>query len=372
MKVIALPTGGTFQTSPPVTGAVTGYLWKQNGGPMPSDPRYTGWAGKTLKIAKLIESDAGDYACDVITAGGTLPTTARLIVYNAKPVIHTPGPAPEDPIVMSEAIVGGNYFWLLPIDGDPLLTPTSFTATGLPAGLVINKTNGVVSGVPKVALTAAKDYAVTFTASNAKGKATAKATLRLHPLPANTTGTYAGPVAREGGFYSGLGGRVDLTIQSTGAYSGKLLLAGTSLSFKGSLNTALGSLYPTATTAIKRKNLPDLVVRFTVDTANHRLTDAELDDGSVTPAFTAWRSRWGTAMPAEDLAALQASASSTSRCCPPWAIRTAIPRARVLPRSKSPPPGVSPSAARWPTAPPSPAPALPGRWVRCWSTASST
>lgn len=302
-KTVALPTGGTFRSTAPVSGTVTGYLWRQGMSSIPNDPRYTGWAGKTLQITRLVETDAANYFCDMTTAGGPLTTETRLIVYNDKPVILTPGPTADDPIVMPEAIVSGAYApWPVPIDASPLLTPTSFSASGLPKGLVINKTTGVVSGVPSVALTAVKDYAVVFTASNAKGKMTAKATLKLHPLPANTIGTYTGPVVRTAGFYSGLGGRVDLSVTSTGAYSGKVLLAGTTLSFKGVLSASLASVESTATAVIKRSKLTDLLVSFTVDPANQRLKSAQLNDGTFVSAFAAWRNLW--ALP--EGAALQA------------------------------------------------------------------
>lgn len=292
-KTVALPTGATFRYSAPASGTVTSYLWRQGMSSIPNDPRYTGWAGRTLQITRLIETDAANYFCDLTTAGGPMTTETRLIVYNAKPVILTPGPTAEDPIVMPDAIVGGAYAaWPLPIDTDPLFTPTSFTASGLPSGLVIHKTTGVVSGVPSVALLAARDYAVIFTATNAKGKTTAKATLKLNPLPANTTGAYSGPVERLAGFYSGLGGRVDLTITSTGSYSGKLLLAGTTLSFRGVLTSTLASVESTATAVIKRSKLTDLVVSFTVDPVNQRLKTAQLNDGTFASAFEAWRNLW--------------------------------------------------------------------------------
>jgi photosystem II stability/assembly factor-like uncharacterized protein len=293
VKTLALPTGATFQYAAPVAGTVASYLWRQGPAPIPDDPRYTGWASKTLQIRRLVETDAANYFCDITTAGGSLTTETRLIVYNAKPVILTPGPTSEDPILMPDAIVGGSYAaWPVPIDTDPLLTPTSYSASGLPKGLTLNRISGIVSGVPTVALAAARDYPVVFTAANAKGKTTARALLRLHPLPAQTIGSYSGPVERVAGFYSGLGGRVDLTIGSTGAYSGKLVLAGTTLAFKGTLSTTLSSPLSTATAVIRRVRQTDLQVSFTVDPSQQRLQVGQLFDGTFTPSFQAWRNLW--------------------------------------------------------------------------------
>ena len=305
-KTVALPVGSTFSFASPLSGTVTSYAWRLSTGPIPSDPRYTGFATRTLKITRLVEADAATFLCDVVTPGGPLTTEVRLIVYNAPPLIPTPGPLPTDPIVMDEAVVGGAYAWSLPLNTDPLRTPTRFSATGLPTGLVLGSTTGVVTGVPRVALTVARDYPVVFTASNARGKATARGIVRVNPLPVNTTGSYDGPVVRTAGFYNGLGGRVDLTISSSAAYSGSLTLGGTVLSFSGVLQTVLNGLEPTGLARIKRKGLSDLTVSFTVDSVNHRLKDAVIDDGTFNATFAGWRSRWGTVMPDPDRAALAA------------------------------------------------------------------
>ena len=66
--------------------------------------------------------------------------------------------------------------------------PTSYAATGLPAGLSVNKTTGLISGTP----TAAKTSTVTLSATNSRG--TGKATLKLTiavPVPVITCGATA-------------------------------------------------------------------------------------------------------------------------------------------------------------------------------------
>ncbi len=293
LKTVALPTGATLRLAAPVSGTVSSYLWRQGSAAIPDNPHFTGWASKTLQITRLTEADAARYACDIVTPGGPLTTETQLIVYNAKPIILTPGPTPDVPVPMPDAIVGGSYAdWPVPINTDPLLTPTSYSASGLPTGLTIHKSTGIISGVPAVALTAVRDYTVTLTSSNAKGRTTAKASLRLHPLPANTVGSYAGPVARVPGFYSGLGGRIDLTLTTTGSYSGKLVLAGSTLSFRGRLHTSLLTPTSTATAVMRRTRQTDLILNFSVDPATQRLITAEVTDGSFTATLQAWRNLW--------------------------------------------------------------------------------
>lgn len=68
-------------------------------------------------------------------------------------------------------------------------SPTSFSATGLPPGLSVNPTTGLISGTPTVPGT----NAITLSADNAEGSGTATLTLAIVPpikaIAFNTTGT---------------------------------------------------------------------------------------------------------------------------------------------------------------------------------------
>jgi len=59
-------------------------------------------------------------------------------------------------------------------------TPTSYGATGLPAGLSVNSTSGLISGTP----TAAGTSTVTLSATNSGGTGSASLTLTINPAPA--------------------------------------------------------------------------------------------------------------------------------------------------------------------------------------------
>src|SRR5207244_11487612 len=55
--------------------------------------------------------------------------------------------------------------------------PTSFNATGLPAGLTVNTSTGLISGTP----TTAGTYTVTISATNAGGTGSHTLTLTINP-----------------------------------------------------------------------------------------------------------------------------------------------------------------------------------------------
>ena len=314
LRILALPTGATATIAAPISGTFTSFVWTQGSsalptGPLTADPRYTGFAGKTLKITKLIESDSSFLRLDVVAPGTpptTLTTQTQLIVYNAPPAITLPGAPPNDVLLLPDAQVAAPYApYNLPYDSDPLKTPTAFSVSGLPTGLKIDPKTGIVSGKPSVALTAPRTYPLTFTASNAKGKSTAKGSLTLQPLPPGTTGTFTGPIAQEPIINLDLGGRIDATLTSTGSFSGKIILGSLTYSFKDVLVSAIGNPQPTAVATILRRGLPNLTVSFTVDGPNHRLITGQISDSTQTATFVAWKNRWNTSTPPAELTTLR-------------------------------------------------------------------
>src|SRR5947208_8716138 len=92
-----------------------------------------------------------------------LATTA----FAAKPVITSPLTATgQVGVAFSYQITATN-------------SPTSFNATGLPAGLTVNTTNGLISGTP----TTAGTYSVTISETNGSGTGNATLTLTIKPPP---------------------------------------------------------------------------------------------------------------------------------------------------------------------------------------------
>lgn len=107
------------------------YQWLHNGAPIAGATRTV------LNLTRVLVSHAGQYAAVVTNAYGAVtsaPATLTVIV--------------EPPLITSPLTASGKQGvpFLYTIRG--LHTPTSFSAVGLPGGLSVNSTNGVISGIP--------------------------------------------------------------------------------------------------------------------------------------------------------------------------------------------------------------------------------
>src|SRR5438094_1475128 len=124
-------------------------------------------------------TDAGSPYSVTISAtnpGGTGSATLTLTINPPTPVIQPPFQATgQVGVAFSYQITATN-------------NPTSYNATGLPAGLSVNTSTGLISGTP----TTAGTYSVTISATNAGGTGSATLTLTInHPPPAITRPTTA-------------------------------------------------------------------------------------------------------------------------------------------------------------------------------------
>lgn len=95
----------------------------------------------------------------------------------------------------------------------------SYKASGLPAGVSINKTTGVFTGAP----TKVGTFKAKVTVSNASTKKTQSITIKVLPLPAWAKGSFTG-LAEQTGVEPGL---ATLTVGASGKISGKVTTPGT-------------------------------------------------------------------------------------------------------------------------------------------------
>ena len=116
-------------------------------------------------------------------AGGTGTATLTLTVSAAKP----PAPVINSSLTAS-GTAGSSFSYTITATN----TPTSFNATGLPSGLSVNTSTGVISGTPSVTGTSS----ISLSAANAGGTGTATLTLTINAAnvaPVITSAPYASP-----------------------------------------------------------------------------------------------------------------------------------------------------------------------------------
>ncbi|MDZ4289065.1 MAG: choice-of-anchor D domain-containing protein, partial [Prosthecobacter sp.] len=276
-KTLILPTGATATMVVRSAGNGLTHSWLMDNLPLMLDSRITTSAnGKTLTIKNLVLDDAALYACLVTGPGGELlGGFHQLIVIDEHPMIL-------EPVYMPNGIVGGAYKFTIPVDSDPIRTPTSYGATGLPAGLSVNPVTGVISGRPTVSGL----FNVMLSASNFWGKATVSTSLYISPLPSlgcGAVGTFNGLVNRDGGVNGGFGGTLVLTTVAKGTFTGQLGLAGVKYPFSGSMVIA-DKGFPHAKVVVSRasSSLGPVILEFSLDDYEGIL-DGTITDKAVFP-----------------------------------------------------------------------------------------
>lgn len=141
-------------------------------------------------------------------------------------------------------------------------TVTRFTATGLPRGVTLNPSTGLVSGRPL----AAGNYSIIFTAYNDSAKSAPLTVYwTVEDLPTGTVGTYHALLDHQTWYNGGYGGSLRLTVAADGSYSGVITRGIHRNSIVGRLDTQPGGVDPEGAFSIPRRSpyLP-LRVAFTL------------------------------------------------------------------------------------------------------------
>lgn len=300
-KHFVIAQNGTVVMTAIAAGNNLTYKWKKVGGTYTTDtlpgvtPSVAGSLTKTLTIKGLQTADTAEYTCEVSAPGGMLESAVQKVSVTTGPPVIT------DPLVLPIGMVGDWYDYTVPVNGQAEITPNKFEAKGLPAGLKIDAFSGRITGRPSLAKSVVVIYPVTITASNGSGKALLSATANLEVRPITgvgaLVGTYIGVIqssALDTAFHDG--GRIDLTTTTGGAYSGKLTLGSTILSFKGGkLNVGVsgGADFNNRNSiSIPRRGLPTLTVEFDLNLSSLLLENGQITDGTTTSNFSGWKNQW--------------------------------------------------------------------------------
>ena len=305
---LAFNTTATMTASNAGTGLV--FTWtKGTGGsatPVVSDGIRITKAGGTVTIKLLKAGDAGTGDSDIYTCqvGGsaygmqTLSAVFTLKVFNSAPAFLM------NPVVMPEGIVSGTYNgsgYQIPVDPSSTKVPTSYDATGLPAGLTVNKVTGFISGKPTVAskkvANVYQSFPVILKAINSIGSASVSATLIVTPLPTLAVGTFNGLVDRDAnlGLTSGYGGKITISVLPTGTFTGNLGLGALAYPLTGVLNSTDASTTATASVTVKRTApATPLTLTLTISGDTGKLTGS-VTDGVSPVALSGWVNPWTVA-----------------------------------------------------------------------------
>jgi ELWxxDGT repeat protein len=318
--VVKAGTTATFKadhklaTTKPLTVATFEWWRKVGSNPdenltLSADPRIKDANKAILKVEKTVGhanadmGDSGIYYCKVTIAGlGTVVGgTTTLNVFSGAPEIATFDPP--------NSIVGENYEYQVVMNtAMNNIAPTGFTVKGLPPGWKMDAKTGRIFG----RATKGGTYTITVTASNAIGKNNpmgpgddGQKTITIADLPTGVVGTFNCLVERNTGLNSNMGGRLDLTVATTGAFTGSLTLGTTKLPVKGELEASpTGAFDPRATITVKRagKLTPlTLFIEFDGPTntigGNSQVNDDDPNDLGDVPniaAIDGWRQVWNS------------------------------------------------------------------------------
>ncbi len=284
-KTLDFKPGSTTTLTLVTGGPSLTHRWHKDNSPISDVGIYSGTGTNALKLTNMAATDSGRYHCVVTMGDLTLPSGIQTVrVMNFPPEIITPVVIPD------RVVIGSSYGPVaLPVNSALNRGVVTYSAKNLPPGIVIDSKTGILSGRPTKLQAAA--FNVAFSAKNLANTGTGSATITVLPLPDNLAGSYAGYVERHPEVNASLGGRLSLTVTSSGTYTGNLIHGTMSIPLKGSLETPPDSQTSTGKLALAPKGLPALVLEFTIDTQTQALTNSSVTVGSASAAVHGWRQR---------------------------------------------------------------------------------
>jgi hypothetical protein len=253
--------------------------------------KITGAGTQTLSFLSPQAADEGLFlAVNRPPAGGSdIPLGRfRVVRLTSRPTLETPQ--------FSEARVAEEFRHTLVATPGDSTQAQLFSATGLPKGLSLHPTTGVISGRPQ----ASGKFKMLAYASNPLGRSNPVAVeLIVAPLRSGITGSWVAAVAGQQDMSAPfcLGARVDLTVAASGSASGRLTLPDKQLAFTGILVSPADSALPvTGRFTISRPRQTPLVLAIELHPED-RLGGLLSVEGSVAGSVDelpvhGWRSSW--------------------------------------------------------------------------------
>lgn len=284
-QLIAAGSPVTFEAATTGTIPTLNYLWKKGAA------NVAGGTGVQLTIPSTVLTDNGDYSCVVSIPGGMSVTTgkAALSVASLASFNVNVANAADAKIKVPASGKSMSYVWSR-LDG--------VTKTPLVEGA---KYVGVTKQEVKITGSGAADAGTYVCDITMAGTAT---TLTTSPISLSVvlpymSGNFTALIERTPLLGAENGGRVDLTVATTGAITGKLTLGAMVTPFTG----ALAGTDPVTGTATASVFAGGLTVDFTIGSDN-LLTNGTITEKSNTLNFSGWRNIFSAASSATDYAGL--------------------------------------------------------------------
>ena len=251
-----IPATGT-PTSYNATGLPAGLTVDTFTGVISGTPAAGTDAGSPYSVTISATYSTGSGA---ITGSGTLTLTI-----NPAPPVITSGPT-------ASGTVGTAFSYQITATNNP----TSYNATGLPAGLTVKTSTGLISGNP----TTAGIYGVTISATNVGGTGTATLIITIGPFTAagtvNVPFSYQIPATGTPASYDATGLPGGLTVNTTTG-----VISGTTTAV-GAFSVTISAIYGTGSSAITGSGTLALTITF--------------PDGSFTPPFPGQKNDFDTGL----------------------------------------------------------------------------
>jgi hypothetical protein len=309
-----LQTGGTRTLSVQAIASspsILRYQWLKDSIPVSNGSKYAGATTSRLTIKNFSANEVGNYTCRVFipanaaSGEGSLEGGVHEARLLTKPEFETDLSGNLTPLPPEGAVSGAYTPYTVPMKPGVERAATSFSATGLPTGLTINSTTGIISGIPDLEKTWTN---IRITARNAAGSTTtAPFSMVITPLPNTAIGAFVALADRDSttapSITFGKGARIDLTTTKKGTYTVKFTNGTVASSAKGRMSNLGGA--PSAAVLVKRRApLANLTITFTLDANNiatGTVTDGVttvnptgLSSGATTINFNGWRNIWST------------------------------------------------------------------------------
>lgn len=224
-------------------------------------------------LASALET--GSYECEISYQGVTATTGPFDLYVRTIPVI-----AEQEEL---SCTVGSVIDRWIQIQGEV----TRLKVTGLPPGVRFDSTSRSVVGSP----TKAGVYTVFITAANQAGAATKFFNLQVAELPEPLRGSFAGVIERDQVIDQSYGGRVTITVTSTGSYTATLSLGAQTHRLGGRIQVSADGQSATLHNRIAPKGRPAITLSLVLTDSAPVIGQVFTDDSDVAEVYT-YRNPW--------------------------------------------------------------------------------